>query len=472
MISDAQPTPDSGPSKRPGQMTSVMRAAVRPAGPRQLRAALVRAGRVVDERLIPRGEPLTVGPSEHAMFVVNAAALRGSTKLIERVRDGYRLSRIEGMSGRVAADTGVVDLESLPPTATLLLGDTSRGKIAIGDSIILFHFVDPPVRPPRAQLPLAVKQGLFGDLDWKTTFIAAFSFLFHFGAIGAIYSDWADPVLDDEARVAQMIEILKEMPAPPPIDQHTSANDDAKSDKSADPAPAKAPSNAGRNVAPGPARGSAGRMSESRANQIADALRASDDAMILAIGARSDSATGRVLAAGNDVPLGNLNAVAANAAGARPGDFALNLRGDGGGTVQPGKGGRGGLPGADTSADARSNDVGKQVEVKKPVASARVDPPSVSGGRVADAARVIASLKGLFRACYKRALDEDPTMRGTVRLTAQIAPNGDVKSVSAAPSGLSSSMTSCVTRVMRGAQFSPPEGGGATLDVPMTFIPQ
>lgn len=470
MISDAQPTPDSGPSKRPGQMTSVMRAAARPAGPRLLRAALVRAGRVVDERLIPQGDALTVGPSEHALFVVNADGLRATTRVIERARDGYRLCRIERMSGRVATDTGVVDVASLAPATTLLLGEAARGKLAIGDSVILFHFVDPPARAPRAALPAAVKQGLLGDMDWKTTFIAAFSFLFHFGAVGAIYADWADPVLDDEARVAQMIEILKEMPLPPL--EPKSPSEETKSDKAADPAPAKTASSAGRNVAPGPARGTPGRMSEARASTVADALRSLDSEMLLAIGARSDSATGRVLAAGNDVPLSNLNAIAAGAAGARPGESALNLRGDGGGTVQPGKGGRGGLPGADTGADARANDVGKQVEVKKPVPSARVDPPSVSGGRVADAARVIGSLKGLFRACYKRALDEDPTMRGSVRLTAQIAPNGDVKSVSAAPSGLSSSMTSCVTRVMRGAQFSPPEGGGATLDVPMTFIPQ
>ena len=32
------------------------------------------------------------------------------------------------------------------------------------------------------------------------TIIAAFSFLFHFGMVGAIYSDWMDPVVDDEAQ--------------------------------------------------------------------------------------------------------------------------------------------------------------------------------------------------------------------------------------------------------------------------------
>ena len=69
-------------------------------------------------------------------------------------------------------------------------------------------------------------------------------------------------------------------------------------------------------------------------------------------------------------------------------------------------------------------------------------------------------------------LDEDPNMRGSVRVTATIAPNGEVRGVSPAASGLSSTMVACVTRVVRGAQFSAPEGGGATLVIPMTFIPQ
>jgi hypothetical protein len=33
-------------------------------------------------------------------------------------------------------------------------------------------------------------------------------------------------------------------------------------------------------------------------------------------------------------------------------------------------------------------------------------------------------------------------------------------------------MVGCVTRVVRGAQFSPPAGGAAMLTIPMTYIPQ
>ena len=51
---------------------------------------------------------------------------------------------------------------------------------------------------PRPQLPLSVKGGLASQIDWNLTIIAAFSFLLHFGLIGAMYSDWMDPVVNDD----------------------------------------------------------------------------------------------------------------------------------------------------------------------------------------------------------------------------------------------------------------------------------
>jgi hypothetical protein len=455
-------------------MTSVMARAARPSGPRVLRAALVREGRVIEERLIPPLQHLTVGPSEHATFVIHAPPIHGSTRLIEHGREGYRLCAIPGASGRVATSAGVVDIDASGAPSVVPLGDTARGKIAIGDSVVLFHFVDPPARPPRARLPLSVQKSALGDLDFRTTLIAALSFLLHFGVMGAMYSDWADPVIDDEARVAQMVEIVKELSPPPPVEQRAIESPDAKGDKHVDKAPSKAAGVARRTASAGPSRVGSGprRVSESRAHAIASELRAMNDAMIAAIGARTGGATDAVLAAGNDVPLAMLDKVAAGAEGARMGGVpGLDLRGDGGGIVKPGKGGRPGLP-ADVRADARSGDVGKQAAVKKPVGRARFEPPAIGGGQVPDAGRVVGGMRGLLRACYKRALDEDPTMRGSVRVTAQIAPNGDVSAVSAAASGLSSSMVSCVKRVVRGAQFGPPVGGGATVTIPMSFIPQ
>jgi len=471
MISSAQP-PRSETTK--GQMTAVMRADARPRGARVLRAALVRGGKVIDERVLPQGDHLTVGPSEHATFVITAPGLQRTVRLIERADGAYRLCAAPGATGRVARGAEITEIESLGADGALPLGDDARGKVSIGDSVVLFHFVDPPVAPPRAQLPLAVQKGALDGLDWRTTFIAAFSFLLHFGAVGAVYSDWADGVVDDDARVAQWVEIIKELKPPPPIETAKPTDDDKAPAVATKDAPVQKPTTAGR--ATGPATGSAGggRMTESRARDIKQQLDSLEDVMVQAIGARGGHATDRVLAAGNDMPLGMLDKIAASAGGSRGGDNSgLKLAGDGGGVLKPGARGGCGLAGCvDKGADTRAADVGKAAEVKRPVGNANVQPPVVNGGRLPDAGRVVAGMRALLRGCYKRTLDVDPTARGSVRVTASIAPNGEVRSVQAAGGGLPAEMVSCVSRVVRGAQFSAPEGGGATLVIPMSFYPQ
>ena len=85
---------------------------------------------------------------------------------------------------------------------------------------------------------------------------------------------------------------------------------------------------------------------------------------------------------------------------------------------------------------------------------------------------VIARHRGGLLACYRRGLEESPRMRGTVRVTLRIGPNGEV--LSATPSaggGLSPNVVGCVVGKLGAAQFAQPVGGGAVLVVPITFIP-
>src|SRR5512140_1629349 len=126
------------PSSSPGHMTAVMRAMPRPTGHKALRVALVRGGRVIDERVLPRGAHLTIGPTEHSTFVV--PGVRSSLRLIEHVRGGYRLNPAPGARGRVARDGEAVDLAALTGAGPIALDDTARGKIALGDALVLFHF--------------------------------------------------------------------------------------------------------------------------------------------------------------------------------------------------------------------------------------------------------------------------------------------------------------------------------------------
>jgi hypothetical protein len=476
--------PSLQPSSRPGQMTAVMRAVRVAAGPKVLRAALVHHGKVVDERVIARGAPITVGPSERSTFVIADARIKASTPVIEWSGEGYVLRVTAAMSGRVALATGTVDLETLRPAReseaarSLDLDEGARGKVRLGDAMLLFHFVDPPPVAPRPHLPLAVQRGLADDLDWKTTFIAAFSFLFHFGAVGSLYSDWSDPVVDDDVVVQQFIESLKTLPAAIPVEDKTTADDTSKAPvKVADVGPSKDHGGAKPSPAPGGGPGapgaSPGHVSDTRAHQISAELAAMEGVMVLGLNGPGNAVDG-VLRNGN-VPVAMIDGVAASAGGSRAGEGDLHMGGGaGGGVIHPGwHSGEGGFPGNVASQGPAS--AGSAAPVHKPIGTGIISPPSVGGGQLPDAAGVVAAMRGGLRACYNRGINnEDPTMRGAVTVLAKVGPNGEVLSASASgvSGNLSGSVVGCLVGRVRGAQFSPPIGGGATLSIPMKFESQ
>src|SRR5580698_9451950 len=229
-------------SGRPGQMTAVMRAMQQATGPKVLRIGLVAAGRILEERIVKQRTSVTVGPSEKSTFVVQAQ-LPPQFKLFELIGGDYHLNFLDGMTGRVALASGISDLTSLKGQAKRVgsayqvrLSEEARGKIVIGETTFLFQFVAPPPVQPRPQLPLSVKGGVASQIDWNLTIIAAFSFLLHFGFVGAMYSDWMDPVVNDDLSAALVH--MVQTPEPPPIET-TEANPSASSADTAPTATAK-----------------------------------------------------------------------------------------------------------------------------------------------------------------------------------------------------------------------------------------
>src|SRR5271170_7392282 len=211
-----------GPSNRPGQMTAVMRAMSQATGPKVLRIGLVASGRILEERIVKQRTSVTVGPSEKSMFVVQAN-VPPQFKLFELIGPDYYLNFLDGMTGRVALASGITDLIALKgqakrvgPAYQIRLTEEARGKVVIGETTFLFQFVAPPPVQPRPQLPLSVKGGLASQIDWSLTIIAAFSFLLHFGLVGAMYSDWMDPVVNDDL-TAGLLDMVQRT-VPPPVE--------------------------------------------------------------------------------------------------------------------------------------------------------------------------------------------------------------------------------------------------------------
>jgi hypothetical protein len=77
-----------------------------------------------------------------------------------------------------------------------------------------------------------------------------------------------------------------------------------------------------------------------------------------------------------------------------------------------------------------------------------------------------------FKGCYERWLQEQPQAEGRVRLTIHVDCTGGVEGVEANATGrgLSEAFLACVVARGAAAQFAPPMGGRAAVQVPITFV--
>src|SRR5688572_17267357 len=108
--------------------------------PRILRIGIVQGTWIVEERLIRKRSPVTIGQSSKNTFVVPASnAVPRSFVLFELVGASYALNFTDGMDGRIATEQSV-PLTALKQKAQkrgsvyhLPISDHARGKIMIGD---------------------------------------------------------------------------------------------------------------------------------------------------------------------------------------------------------------------------------------------------------------------------------------------------------------------------------------------------
>lgn len=455
-----------GQSGRPGQMTAVMRAMQQSTGPKVLRIGLVAGGRILEERIVKQRTSVTVGPSEKSTFVVQAN-VPAQFKLFELIGSDYYLNFLDGMTGRIALATGISDLSALKgqarrlgPAYQVRLTDEARGKVVIGETTFLFQFVAPPPVQPRPQLPLSVKGGVASQIDWSLTIIAAFSFLLHFGLVGAMYSDWMDPVVNDDI-TASLIDMVQKT-VPPPVETAETPTSSASATDSA-PAPTQAPNHEnktkGANTAPD-AKVVSGLLAEAEQARIA----------ILASLTGGPNING-AMKEESGAPV-DLNQLAKSQGGiSNQGANGLNLPGGAGGPIQPGaRVGLNGIRGGETYG--ASTNAGPQVKVV-PVGDVQYTSPSMTVP-VSNAEAVIRSqIHPGAKRCYQRGLETDPSQAGKLVMLIKVAPNGEVDSASSlSNSGLSAQVVSCITAVIRRAKFDPPGANGSSISVPFNFVRQ
>jgi hypothetical protein len=313
---------------------------------------------------------------------------------------------------------------------------------------------------PRPQLPLAVKGGVADQIDWNLTIIAAFSFLLHFGLVGAMYSDWMDPVVNDDITAGLLDMVQKTVP--PPAETSDAPTSTATSTDTA-PAATQAPKqnqNTGKAGAAPDAKVVAGLLNEAEQARIAILAALNGGPNIN--GAMKDD---------NGAPV-DLNSLANRQGGISNTTGGLNLPGGANGPIQPGKGGNGlqGLRGGETGgASTGAGTITKVV----PVGDVQYQGSSMSVP-VSNAEAVIRSqIHPGAKKCYQRGLDSDPTQSGKLVLMIKVAPSGEVDSATiASNSGLSSQVANCISAVARRAKFDPPGASGSQISVPFNFVKQ
>jgi hypothetical protein len=449
---------------RDGRMTAVMRA-VAPAttGPRALRVGVVRAGRIVEERLLTGRASATVGPSEKAMFVVEAALPPGYA-MFERKRDGWSLAWLEGMSGRVATAAGVSDLQhSAHGARRITLDDHARGKVVVGDTTFLFQLVAAPAPHGRPQLPLSAKGASANRIDWSLTVLVALSFLLHFGFVGAMYSDWMDPIIGGDVTASlvmppstPVVQPTVETSDAPSTTAPTAENDHTPSTPAHKPSPSCVGCNQPHPNAPDPAN----------VDTLLGELHQIGIKTIGVIGAGPHIAG--VLNDPDVAPV-DLEKYAQRSDGVTPGTD-LNLPTTSDLPIKPGDSRLPSLVGDPTSPIATSVTTIKPV-APKPVVS---DEGPVGTVPVRNAEAIIHKyLDPQVHRCYMRGLDENPSISGRIVLLIRIAPNGEVSSVSIeSNAGITGRVPGCMTGAAQGLKFDAPGGVGSVLRVPFNLRTQ
>jgi hypothetical protein len=449
----------------PGRMTAVMRSVQPGPGPKVLRVGVLVGGRLLEERVLQRRTTVTVGPSERAMFVVDAN-VPPQFRLFERIGDHYYLNTLDGMTGRIALPTGIADLATLRDEArragqicALRLTEEVRGKLVVGGTTFFFQFVTPPPVHPRPRLPLSVKDGVASQIDWLLAIIVALSFLLHFGLVGGMYSDWMDTVVDDDITVGLIHTIEPTTGLAVETTEAVAAS--ATATKVLAPTTAPATSTATRNR-PGPANPAA---------TLAGLLSDLDRMNVALIGSVTGGPNlrGVVTSGDNGAPvnlddLGSRQARIDNA----PGD-GLDLRAGGGEPIQPGRTGFT-LPTRETGETPTL--AGRPTRVV-PVPGVHEEIPVLSAP-VPDAEAVIRSqIHPGAKRCYQKGLDSDPSQSGKLVLLIRVAPSGEVdRATISSNAGLSAGVADCIAGVARRAKFDRTGPGGATIVVPFGFVRQ
>ncbi len=432
-----------------------------------LRVGVIQGGKIVEERVLPARQPITIGTSPGNTFVVPGANLPASVLVFSFQGERYALQFEEGQEGRIQGPQGAADFGALVSqgvakrqgkTCSVPVNDDQRGKIVLGEVTLLWQFVAPPAEVPKPALPKEAKGAHFKSMDTLFVSLLALSFLVHSGAYIAL----ANTELPKEVTLEEIpdryakVLIPERMPQPPKAEE-----------KKAEPvAEAKAEKKEPEKKQDSPEQ--TAQRKAARAAAVAKAVQSKG--ILKVLGVLGPGGAGGAVA---DV-FGT---------GGGMGDVASALSGAGGVAVatDPGAGGGrkgGGEGGAASIGNLATTGGGKvglgtksEVRVSGSVAAeeAEVDSSDIDQGKLG---AFVRARMGLIKACYENALKRNPNLKGKISIRFTILETGGLAEISAAVNSLGSpEVAGCIVNTMRSwrTQFRP--SGPVTVEYPFVFQP-
>jgi hypothetical protein len=422
------------------------------ASERHLRLGVVHRGRILEEKVFPPGRSLSVGAHPRATLLLPGdGGPPERLELFATRRGQLHLVLSPDLRGKVDLGDGVVTLDGLRARGPSMvpLPPAARGKVQVGDFTLLFQLVDPPARPrtrPRGALR-------WSDVDWVFLAVVLVSSLMHAAAVLWIQAQPPPSRIELQELGREFVAIALPPPAPEPVAERAAPDpesDPTPVDRQPSPEPA-APSE----PPPAPQAAPAPQASPPTAP-----LRPEDHGLLYLIGGGDAPALQALL----DLDPSSLNDAALQEALAQssvriardrlgPGPRGPEAVGDGMASI-------GALEGSRGCAHCPAPQAKPPRAPKVPVLE--VAPPTSPDGAF-DIAPSLKRIGPRFKACYERALKQDPDLAG--RISVSFVTDGAARVTEAwieADSMGSDQANACVLDAVRRMSL-PPEA--ADLDV-------
>lgn len=404
-----------------------------------LRIGIIHSGRIVEERLIPSGQSVTVGTAPKCTFDLNAPMTGRRFELFQADKASrYSLNFTDEMRGKVSTGSQVVTLAALVKggqarrrgkQASLPLKEANRGKVTVGEYTVLFQFVAPPPQPARPRNP-DFRAWRWEDADVVYLAILLLSAILHTAAVIWIESQPPPKKMRLEDFPDRFVKMLIP-PEPEDVPADTTAEGEGEEVAVEEPAEAAPPADeepseaAGAGADEEPAE-AAPETAEQKRARLEEA--ASSKGMLALIGTAGDSGSGDVVAdllSDSSSLAGDVGKALAESNGVvvgRRDSDQSGLRGGGGGDEAAGIGD---LGGAQTGGGGGTVEKAKAAPVPKMTEGA----VELSSGDAQSIRKVMRRYQGRVKACYERELKGNPDLAGKVALAFLITAEGGVEDV-------------------------------------------